>query len=268
MKRTIKQKRAKEPAELRLPKLIEGEIEKIMKEKTPMPDSFSSSWYRSRDLDMFFISEFNSRGTEFVSILVSVLKTNRHPMVRHSAAKALGEIGTKHPIYLQAEDSLYHASKHDPDPGVREVALEAGDKVNQKKLLDVIFGRYTPMKLSKTVKLTQELLDKATEIYCKHAWRRAPTDGELYDMRLETVLRQIETDGEFECRLGCQNIGAGNMKLFITRRAGAFYFWVYENDYGCGDKLHKANEATVRRIEEEWRQNGISVSPRADSRKS
>lgn len=121
-------------------------------------------------------------------------------------------------------------------------------------------------RVCQTGELTQELLKKATEIYCKHAWGRAPTEGELYDMRLEAVLEQNE-HGTFECRMGCQDICAGNMKITIARRDGVFLFYVYENDYGAPEVYKKRNQRTARKIEEEWARNGINVFPKADSGK-
>jgi len=124
----------------------------------------------------------------------------------------------------------------------------------------------------KDFKLTQELLNKATLIYFKHAWGRTPTDGELCDMKLKSVMGQIEEEnggGTFSCRFGCQDIGAGNMKLDITMHNGSFFFQAYvSSDWNLSERIKRHNQETVRKIEEEWRQNGISVFPKADSIKS
>jgi hypothetical protein len=137
MKRITKPKQTGEPA-LSMPKL-EEQIEKIMKEKTPMPNAFSAGWYRRGEIDFLLRHQFRVQGMEFIPTLLAVLKTNGLPSARSSAARILGEIGSEHSIYLQAEEPLQHASKNDPSPEVRLGAKEAIPRVNQRKYLDGCF---------------------------------------------------------------------------------------------------------------------------------
>jgi len=236
MKRITKQKKAKELVQLRMPKPIEEQIGKIMKEPSQLKH-ITDDYYRRSALCKLF----REQGKDFVPLLWVALRTSKHPLVRSSARRALSEI--------------------------REEQGKLEDEANCQVLLETIFGKRVPAK-APLKELTQELLNRATRIYCYHAWGRAPTDSELYDLRLPAVLQQIEEGGEFECRLGCQDIGAGNMKLFITKRNSGFEFWVYENDYGCPDEFKEKNQETVRKIEDEWKRNGIPVLQRTDSGKS
>jgi len=143
--RQMRKQGTEEKRKPKMPEPIGDRITKVLKEKTPMPDTYGTMWYRQRELDFMFRDEFKRIGEKFVPVLVDLLATNGNAMVRRASAKMLGEISANvpvgHSIHLQAEGPLLHASKHDPNPDVRHFACEAASKVQvSKRLAEVLSG--------------------------------------------------------------------------------------------------------------------------------
>lgn len=129
MKQIKKAKEAR-PARTRMPPVLDEKVLTLLSTLRIMEDD-----HLACHRVIWEVHKRKDRET-FVPALIVALKKGKHPIVRSSAAKVLGEIGSE-----QAKRPLKEAARKDKSPDVRMAAWKAHTEIEAIKLLETIFGK-------------------------------------------------------------------------------------------------------------------------------